>query len=59
LDDGNVIMTPITPHGVDRAPKFDMGPVSRGLDDAAAVLGYLGIDEFASMSLKRRWGQQK
>jgi hypothetical protein len=39
---------------VGRAPKFDKGSVSRGLDDAAAVLGYLGIDEFASTSLKRR-----
>lgn len=49
-------MTPISPgaHGVGRAPKFDKGSVSHGLDDAAAVLGYLGIDEFASMSLNRR-----
>ena len=49
-------MTPISrsARGVGRAPKFDKGSVSRGLDDAAAVLGYLGIDEFASMSLKRR-----
>jgi hypothetical protein len=49
-------MTPISPgaHDVDRAPKFDKGSVGYGLDDAAAVPGYLVIDEFASMSLKRR-----
>ena len=43
-------MTPISrsAHGVGRAPKFDKGSVSRGLDDAAAVLGYLGIDEFGA-----------
>ena len=52
------MMTPISPgaHGVDRAPKFDKGSVGYGLDDAAADFGYLGIDEFASVSLKRRWG---
>jgi hypothetical protein len=54
LDDGNVIMTPISPgaHGVSRAPKFDKGSVSHGLDDAAAVLGYLGIDELPAASIR-------
>jgi hypothetical protein len=52
------MMTPISPgaHGVDRAPKFDKGSVAMVLMMPPRILANLGIDEFASVSLKRRWG---
>ena len=40
-------------HGIDRARKFDQRAVTRRLDDAAAMLRNLGIDEFASVRLER------
>ena len=42
-----------TAHCVDRARKFDQGTITRGLHDAAAMLGNLRIDEFAPICLER------
>ncbi len=41
-------------HSVEYARKFDQDSVTRGLDDAAMMLGNLRIDEFATVRLKRR-----
>lgn len=43
-----------TSYGVDHAREFDEQAVTGGLDDAACVLGDLGIDELAPMRLERR-----
>jgi hypothetical protein len=40
-------------HSIDSACEFHQGTIPSGLDDAAAVLGDLGIDEFATASLER------
>ena len=40
-------------HGIDCARKLDQRTVARGFDDAAAVFGDLGIDEFATVGLER------
>ena len=42
------------PHRVDDAGKLYQQPVAGGLDDAAAVLGDLGVDQFAPDRLQRR-----
>src|SRR5450631_63124 len=39
-------------HGVDDADKLHQHPVARGLDDAAAVLGDPGVDQFLAMRLE-------
>jgi hypothetical protein len=39
-------------HGVDDADELHQHTVARGLDDAAAVLGDLGVDEFLTMGLE-------
>ena len=36
-------------HRVDDADEFHQHPVAGGLDDAAAVLGDLGVDQFLAM----------
>jgi len=41
-----------TGDGLDDARKFDQQAVASGLDDAALVLGNLGIDEFAAVRLE-------
>ena len=40
-------------HRIDGARKFDQRTVARRLDDAAAMFGNLGIDEFATARLER------
>ena len=35
-------------HSIDRASKLDQNAITGGLDDAAAILSNLGINEFAS-----------
>src|SRR5262249_4377075 len=41
-------------NGINRAWKFNQGPVTCSFDDTTAILSNLGIDQFAAASLERR-----
>jgi hypothetical protein len=41
-------------HGVDRASEFNQGTVAGPLDDATAMLGDLGLQQFAAVGIHPR-----